>query len=110
VARATPAAVRPMTPEGSAEWERAQVVAQPALTVDEPTTGKLPPGGSPVTVSGSAERGAKVTVNGKPVTPNLVGKFTVQVPVPRDADEFEVTARATDSKGFETVVVRRLSK
>lgn len=110
VARATPAAVRPMTPEGSAEWDRAQVVAQPALTVDEPTTGKLPPNGSPVTVSGSAERGAKVTVNGKPVTPNLVGKFTVQLPVPRDADEFEVTARATDSKGFETVVVRRLSK
>jgi hypothetical protein len=101
---------RPMTPERETEWEVARVVAEPWLRLTQPASDGLPQGASFLSVSGDTERGAVVTVNGKPVVPNMMQSFTVDVPIPEGAEEFEITARARDAKGFETVVVKRLSR
>lgn len=109
VSASTATPVRPMTPERETEWETAKTVAQPLLRLDEPSSDKLPPGAATIRVAGETERGATVTVNGKPVS-KLASKFTVDVPIPRDARDFGITARARDAKGFETVVVKQLSR
>lgn len=104
------AGVGQMSPQDEAEWREVSAVAQPGLLVTEPDSERLPPGATSVHVAGVAERGATVRVNGQPVELNLKGAFQTQLPVPEGATTFEITIVAEDSKGFQTVVKKRLRR
>jgi len=49
-------------------------------------------------------------VNGQPVDLAIKGQFETKVAVPPNATSLEVVVRAEDSKGFDNVVVKRLSR
>jgi len=66
--------------------------------------------GDTITVKGRCERGAKLTVNGQPVTQKPNGQFTVDVQVPADQQFFTIKALAIDSKGYQTIITRNLSR
>ncbi|MCE5217409.1 FecR family protein [bacterium] len=100
--------VAEMKPDEVAQWDRELSVAKPSLELIEPTYETLPVGLTAVPVSGKAERGSTVTVNGVTITPNLLGKFAIQVPVPAGSDRVDITVRAVDAKGFESVQKRTL--
>ena len=104
------AEVRSIGAAEQAQWEQNTDVARPELGVSEPAGGKLPAGATEVVVKGVAERTADVTVNGRPVGLGLKGQFETRLPVAADASGFDVIVRAADSKGFDSVVVKRLSR
>jgi len=99
-----------MTESARFDWERNGDIAEPRLQITSPTTGKLAPGARTVTVEGTTERRAQVTVNGQEVKPNLKGSFSVELAVPGDAKDFTITVRAADRKGFEKVVTQHLTR
>lgn len=103
-------AVRSLNAQERRAWHENRNVANPSLTVSEPRDGRLRPGLGWVAVRGVAERGSQVTVNGQPVPVRMTGKFETRVEVPRNATGTEITVRARDKKGFETVVTRHLER
>lgn len=58
-------------------------------------------------VRGKAELGAKVTVNGRPVTLGPGGRFTTAVPA-RAGEVVKLTVEATDAKGHRTAITRHI--
>jgi hypothetical protein len=61
-------------------------------------------------VTGVVERGAELSVNGRPVKPAFKGKFEATVPVAPEAKDLEIVVRAVDRKGFESVVKKHLTR
>ncbi len=110
VGRDAPAAVLEQSEADQAQWKSVADVARPALTVDEPIGDRVPAGAQSVHVKGTAERGAQVTVNGHPVVVKISGGFETDVPLPHGAEPVRIEVRARDQKGFESVVVRKLSR
>jgi len=105
-----PGAVLELGLDEESEWRKVEQVAKPALRVDEPSAETVPGDATAITVSGKAERGAKLTVNGSPVETKINGKFETTVPVPADADRVTITVKATDRKGYSSVIAKTLTK
>jgi hypothetical protein len=101
-------AVAPLAAEDAAQWAEARQVALPRLEVNEPSPEKLTGGSQVVVVTGRSERGARVTVNGRPVALDVRAAFRAQVPAAEGRGP--ITVRAVDAKGFESVVEKQLSR
>lgn len=106
---ATPAVLE-QSDADQAQWKSVADVARPALTVDKPIGDRMPAGAQSVHVSGTAERGAQVTVNGHPVAVKINGRFETDLPLPHGTEPVRIEVRARDEKGFESVVVRKLTR
>ena len=86
-------------------WKQHEEVAEPVLNVEIPEGGFAAKAGEIVTVKGQSERGATVTVDGKPVELKVKQRFSADVTVrePESGDEFTVTVKAVDARGYEAV-------
>ncbi len=85
-------------------WQRQMQYLGPYLEITETTLSD-----DTLTVKGRTERGAKVMVGGRSVTPKANGRFTVHLDMmPEKLLAFTLEAVATDSKGYKTEVQRRV--
>lgn len=72
-------------------------ISPPHLTLDSPKEDQVVTGGS-VTVFGSTDSDAKITVNDQPVGISSDGKFSVNLDVIKDTKEIVVTASSRSGK------------
>jgi hypothetical protein len=95
-------AVQPLNPGERDLWQENADVTGPYLLVKQPLAGaKVRPGAS-LEVSGVAEPGAVVTVNGQPQTLKLQKLFSTTVTAPGKPGRLEVTCEAKDRRGLVT--------
>lgn len=82
-------------------WLEHQNVAEPVLRIEAPADGYQAKAGERVTIAGQSEKGAKVTVDGKPVELKIKQKFSTDIAVPEKmaGREMAVTVEATDVRG-----------
>ncbi len=91
-----------LEPEARSQWERRGDVLGPALELYElPSGNALPKAGEHIAISGKAERGATVTVNGEAVETDARGRFDILLTAPSE-DEMTIEVTATDAKGMTT--------
>ena len=81
-------------------WAANESVALPHLEVRQPARAITVAPGASIEVSGVAEPGATVTVDGKPQTLRLEKLFTAQVQAPSRAGTAEIVVEAKDRRGF----------
>lgn len=92
-----------MDKEERAQWGQRRELLGPLLTVFPPERGEPLPTG-PTRVTGQAEPGASVVVNGRKAAINHLGRFSVEVPLVPGENSIEI--RATDRFGYSTVIKR----
>ncbi len=97
------------TDDDSQRWEQQIAELGPYLEITSPATREEFEGNT-VTVAGRCERDAELTVNDQVVRPKFNGRFTVDVPVPADAEYFTVHVVASDRRGHATEDWRRLAR
>ncbi len=83
-------------------WLEYQNVAEPILRIEAPADGYQAGAGESVTIAGQSEKGAKVTVDGKPVELKIKQKFSTDIAVPEKmaGREMTVTVEAVDVRGY----------
>jgi len=83
-------------------WLEHQNVAEPILRIEAPADGYQAKAGEMVTIAGQSEKGAKVTVDGKPVELKIKQKFATDIAVPEKMGgrEMTVTVEAVDVRGY----------
>jgi hypothetical protein len=105
---AGPGAAAPLAAEDAAQWAQVRQVALPRLEVDEPSVERLPDGSRAVVITGRSERGARVTVGGRPVTLDLKAQFRTRLP--ESECQSGIRVRAADARGFEAVADMHLRR
>ncbi|UCC69420.1 MAG: hypothetical protein JSV79_05775, partial [Armatimonadota bacterium] len=98
---------QPLTPAELEEWQKHACLIGPFLEVASPTDGVLLDEGS-CAVSGRAEPGSPVFVNGSRVELSKKGEFSVTVPLAAGVNTIVVTAR--DAANREVTVVRTVPR
>ncbi|UCC68494.1 MAG: FecR domain-containing protein [Armatimonadota bacterium] len=98
---------QPLTPEELDEWQKRACLIGPFLEVASPTDGVLLDEAS-CAVSGRAEPGSQVFVNGSRVELSKKGEFSVTVPLAAGVNTIVVTAR--DAANREVTVVRTVPR
>lgn len=83
-------------------WREQQGIIGPRLDLDAGETIALSPGAGSVTLSGTSEPGAVVTINGTPVQLDRRNRFVAEVSAGAAADGMIVIA-AADNRGGQTV-------
>jgi hypothetical protein len=106
-ASAQGAQVGNLSPEEQAAWDSEKPGLGPDLAVTAPAAGATVPAGT-VEVKGTAEKGAKVTVNGQEAHVNGLHHFAVPLEA-KAGDKLTVTIIATDDRGYETKEVREVA-
>lgn len=96
------AEVAALDPDEQALWEQNGAVAGPYLEVKQPLAGSTVLAGEAIAVTGVAEPGATVTVNGQNQPLKLQKLFTGTVTAPQKPGPFDVTVEATDRRGLVT--------
>ena len=91
------------------QWQASLENLGPYLQITSPGPQQTFSGES-VSVSGICERGATLTINGKPITPRPEGRFAAQLSVPAAQQAFTVRAAASDENGRTTTVTRQLQR
>ncbi len=83
-------------------WLEHQNVAEPILRIEAPADGYQAKAGEMVTIAGQSEKGAKVTVDGKPLELKIKQKFATDIAVPEKmaGREMTVTVEAVDVRGY----------
>jgi hypothetical protein len=102
------AEVHSLSTQDQAAWEREKGELGPYLLVTEPAAGATVQPGT-VEVKGQVERGAQVSVQGKPVEVNDLNRFVASVGIPAASKHVSVTVVARDERGYETREVRQLT-
>ncbi|MEA3400378.1 MAG: FecR family protein [Armatimonadota bacterium] len=87
---------------GDLAWEQHQGIIGPRLDLDIGPEVTVAADQSTLTVSGVAEPGAKVTINGSPVELDPMNRFAAEVPIGAAPDGMLVVS-ATDVRGHATV-------
>ncbi len=82
-------------------WLEHQNVAEPILRLEAPADGYQAKAGETVTIAGQSEKGAKVTVDGKPVELKLKQRFSTEIAVPKEmaGQKMTVKVEVTDARG-----------
>ncbi len=88
--------------EDSGAWREQQGIIGPRLDLDAGETIALGPGAGSVTLSGTSEPGAAVTINGTPVELDRRNRFAAEVSAAAASDGMIVVA-AADGRGGQTV-------
>jgi len=101
------AETQPLSAEELEEWQRQICMIGPFLEVGSPTDGVLLEEAS-CTVSGRAEPGSQVLVNGSRVELSKQWEFSVTVPLAAGVNTIVVTAR--DSANREAMIVRTVPR
>ncbi len=101
------ATMRELSPADQAVWERERSALGPYLVLTSPQDGGGT-GPEGVEVKGKVEKGAVVTVNGKPVEVNGLNRFATTLEAP-ESGRLTVTVVAQDQRGYETKVVREVT-
>ena len=102
------AVVHEMSGTELADWQTANDIKGPLVNLSAPAEGATCQAGGTVTVSGTVERGAQLTVNGQPVQAERKGQFSAPVTVPAGAKSLEVKLVARDARGYATTITRTL--
>ena len=89
-------------PEAVVEWERQSGIIGPRLELEVGDTVTVAEGAESVTITGTSEPGATVTINGSPVELDAKNAFTAQVPVDGATDAM-IVVTASDYRGGQTV-------
>lgn len=97
----------PLTAQELQEWQEQDCLIGPFLQVESPTDGVLAEEAS-CTVSGRAEPGSQVLVNGSTVELSERSGFSITVPLAAGVNTIVVTAR--DSANRETTIVRTVPR
>ena len=93
-----------LSPQQQQSWEQQMQRFGPYLEITETTLS-----GNTLTVKGRTERGAKLMVGGRSVTPKANGRFTVHSDMMIEKLwAFTLEVVATDRKGYSTTVRRHL--
>ncbi|MGC9317638.1 MAG: FecR family protein [Armatimonadota bacterium] len=91
-----------MPATGDLDWAQQQGIIGPRLDLDLGPEVTVDADDRTLTVSGIAEPGAQVTINGSPVKLDRRNRFAAEVPI-ADAPEGMVVVSATDIRGHTTV-------
>lgn len=83
-------------------WDENEAVALPYLEIKQPTGAVTAAPRQMIEVSGVAEPGATVTVNGQPQTLRLEKLFSAQVQAPDKAGKSEIVVEVKDRRGYVT--------
>lgn len=83
-------------------WEQNETVAGPHLEVKQPVDGSTVAVGEAVAISGVAEAGATVKINGQSQPLKLQKLFETTVTAPQKVGPFDITVEATDRRGLTT--------
>ncbi len=89
-------------PEDALNWQEQTGIIGPRLDLDVGPQVAVPAGATAVTISGVAEPGAQVSVNGTPVELDQRYRFTVEVPLGAATDGL-IVVNAQDYRGATTV-------
>ena len=105
---ATGASVHEMSGVELEAWQAANDIKGPLVELAQPAEGATCQPGVAVTVAGTVERGAALTLNGQNIQADRRGQFNAQVSVPAEAKSFEVNLVARDTRGYSTTIARTL--
>ena len=75
-------------------------IAVPRLELDLDLHSEVAADAQTVTVSGTSEPGAQVTINGRSVDLDAQHRFTLDVPFPQDQSVLQVIVVARDQRGY----------
>lgn len=84
------------------DWEEQTGIVGPRLELADGQTIEVPEGAESVTIAGTSEPGATVTINGSPVELDSNNRFAAELPVGGASDGI-VVVTASDNRGGQTV-------